>query len=49
MSSNNQNKALVGAILEEEVVLSLSELSLAARLSRERVVELVEEGVARRL
>ena len=45
MSSNNQNKALVGAILEEEVVLSLSELSLAARLSRERVVELVEEGV----
>lgn len=45
MSSNDRNKALVGAILEEEVVLSLHELSLAARLSTERVIELVEEGV----
>ena len=45
MSSNNQNKTLIGTILEEEVVLSLSELSLAARLSQKRVVELVEEGV----
>lgn len=36
---------LVGTILEEEVVLSLDELCHASRLSVERVVELVHEGV----
>lgn len=36
---------LIGAILEEEVVLSLAELSRASRLSAERVIELVEEGI----
>lgn len=44
-SNKNDTRALIGTILEEEVVLSLSELSLAARLSTKRVVELVEEGV----
>jgi chaperone modulatory protein CbpM len=44
-SNKNDTRALIGTILEEEVVLSLSELSLAARLSTQRVIELVEEGV----
>lgn len=43
--SRNETRALIGTILEEEVVLSLGELSQAARLSTQRIVELVEEGV----
>ena len=46
MSSMETRKTtLVGAILEEEVVLSLGELCRASRLSAERVIELAEEGV----
>lgn len=46
MASSDTNKTvLVGTILEEEVVLSLSELCRASRLSAERVIELAEEGV----
>lgn len=37
--------ALVGPILEEEVVLTLAELCRASRLSAERVIELADEGV----
>jgi chaperone modulatory protein CbpM len=37
--------ALVGTILEEEVVLSLAELCRASRLSAERVIELADEGI----
>ena len=43
--NNDKTRALIGTILEEEVVLSLGELSRAARLSSDRIVELVEEGV----
>lgn len=37
--------ALVGTILEEEVVLTLGELCRASRLSAERVIELADEGI----
>lgn len=37
--------ALVGTILEEEVVLSLAEVCRASRLSAERVIEMAEEGI----
>ena len=36
---------LSGEIVEEEIELSLADLCRACRMSRERVVELVEEGV----
>jgi chaperone modulatory protein CbpM len=38
-------KALVGKILEEEVELSLAELCRASQLPAERVIEWVHEGV----
>lgn len=41
----SKKTTLVGAILEEEVVLSLGELCRASRLPAERVIELAEEGV----
>ena len=44
-SRDTKNTALVGTILEEEVVLSLGELCRASRLSAERVIELADEGV----
>lgn len=37
--------AMVGTILEEEVVLSLAELCFASRLTEERVIELAHEGI----
>ena len=37
--------AVVGTILEEEVVLSLAEICRAAQLPAERVIELVQEGI----
>lgn len=40
-----RTRTLVGTILEEEVVLSFGELCQASRLSAERVIELVHEGV----
>jgi chaperone modulatory protein CbpM len=36
---------LVGAILEEEVVLSLADVCRASRLSAERIIEMAEEGI----
>jgi chaperone modulatory protein CbpM len=46
MSSRETRKtALVGTILEEEVVLTLGELCRASRLSAERVIELADEGI----
>ena len=46
MTSRDTNTTtLVGTILEEEVVLSLSELCRASRLSAERVIELADEGI----
>lgn len=44
-SRDTKKTALVGTILEEEVVLSLGELCRASRLSAERVIELADEGV----
>lgn len=41
----NTTVAVIGSILEEEVVLSLAELCHASRLPAERVIELVQEGV----
>jgi hypothetical protein len=38
-------RIMVGAILEEEVILSFGELCRASRLSAERVIELVHEGI----
>lgn len=46
MTGRDKKKtALVGTILEEEVVLSLGELCRASRLPAERVIELAEEGI----
>lgn len=45
MTSNEKRTALVGTILEEEVVLSLGELCRASQLSAERVIEMAEEGI----
>lgn len=42
---DTKKTALVGTILEEEVVLSLRELCRASRLSAERVIELADEGI----
>lgn len=36
---------ITGTILEEEVVLTLAELCRASRLSAERVIDLVQEGI----
>ena len=44
-SRTTKTTTLRGAILEEEVVLSLAELCRAARLSADRVIELAEEGI----
>lgn len=44
-SRDTKSTALVGTILEEEVVLSLGELCRASQLSAERVIELVHAGV----
>lgn len=44
-SKETKKSALVGTILEEEVVLTLGELCRASRLSAERVIELADEGV----
>lgn len=44
-SRKTTTRTVVGTILEEEVVLTLDELTEASRLSSERVVELVQEGV----
>jgi len=45
--TNNERRttAMVGAILEEEVVLTLAELCRASRLPAERVIELAHEGI----
>jgi len=37
--------AMVGTIMEDEVVLSLAELCRASRLTAERVIEFAHEGV----
>lgn len=42
---DTKTTTLVGTILEEEVVLSLSELCRASQLSAERVIELANEGI----
>jgi len=42
---NRTTTTLVGAILEEEVVLTLDEVCHAARLSSRRVIELTREGI----
>lgn len=44
-SRDTKSTALVGTILEEEVVLSLGELCRASQLSAESVIELVQAGV----
>ncbi len=44
-SGDTKKTALVGTILEEEVVLTLFELCRASCLSVERVIELADEGI----
>ena len=44
-SRDKQPQTLVGAILEEEVELTLADLCRASQLPAERVIEWVHEGV----
>jgi len=43
--ATRETQIFVGQILEEEVTLTLDELSGACAVSRERIVELVEHGL----
>lgn len=43
--AQNSNQPLSGAILEEELELSLSELTQACQVRADFVVELVDEGI----
>lgn len=43
--TQNSNQPLSGAILEEELELSLTELTRACRVNADFVVELVDEGI----
>ncbi len=45
MSRNDMLELMSGEILEDEIELSLAELCRVCRMSAERVLELVEEGV----
>ena len=45
MTSRDTKTTLVGAILEEEVVLSMDEVCRASRVSTEWVIELAREGI----
>ena len=42
---DTKTTAVIGTILEEEVVLSLADLCHASQLSAERVIELAQEGI----
>lgn len=44
-SGERKSTTLVGAILEEEVVLSIDEVCSASRVSTQRIVELAQEGI----
>jgi chaperone modulatory protein CbpM len=43
--ATRQTEILVGQILEEEVTLTFDEVSGACAVARERIVELVEQGL----
>ena len=45
MSGNDLTELLYGEVLEDEIELSLADLCRVCRMSAERVLELVDEGV----